>query len=77
MQDGRLIYLCNDRADGGGAQMKVYCLFHGKWDQDLVGVYANEESALKAGEKYTATDRHNKDWWIDEWEVEDLINKEK
>lgn len=57
--------------------MKVYCLIVNCWDQDLMGVYANEESALKAGEKYTATDRPDKDWWIDEWEVEDLINKEK
>lgn len=28
--------------------MKVYCLIVGFWDQDLMGIYANEESAKKS-----------------------------
>ena len=51
--------------------MKVYCLMVGHWDQDLIGIHISEESALKEAENYT-----HGDWWIDEWEVEDLINKD-
>jgi len=52
--------------------MKVYLVFTGFWDHDLHGVYTNKESADKAFASLSPRAEPE----IEEWEVEDLINKE-
>jgi len=52
--------------------MKVHLLFAGRWDHDLHGVYANKESADKALAELSPLAEPS----IEEWEAEDLINKE-
>jgi len=52
--------------------MKVYLIFTGFWDHDLHGVYANKESADIALAQLSPLAEPE----IEEWEVEDLINKE-